>query len=169
MLYRVDVSNSGAGTLFVAGVPEFFNLDAPSVIRTAEDSYRATTLPGAPIVYEVSALRGAPLPYPLSPADRRRDLALPALDRRIAALGREWTAGDPNQSDYSRALHIEQRLQHGFQYSLDTTPESRSRDPLANFLFVTKRGYCEYFASAMAVLLRTQGIPARVATGFQSG
>jgi hypothetical protein len=169
MLYRVDVSNSGAGTLFVAGVPEFFNLDAPSVVRTAEDSFRATTLPGEPIVYEVSALRGAPLPYPLSAADRARDLALPRLDRRIPALGREWTAGDPNQSDYSRAVDIEQKLQHGFEYSLDTTPESRSRDPLADFLFVTKRGYCEYFASAMAVLLRTQGIPARVATGFQSG
>jgi hypothetical protein len=169
MIYRVDVSNSGAGTLFVAGVPEFFNLDAPSVIRTADDSYRATTLPGAPISYEVSALRGAPLPYPLSPADRRRNLALPAIDRRIAALGREWTAGAPGQTDYSRAIRIEQKLQQGFQYSLDTTPESRSHDPLADFLFVTKRGYCEYFASAMAVLLRTQGIPARVATGFQSG
>ena len=42
-------------------------------------------------------------------------------------------------------------------------------DPLADFLFVTKRGYCEYFASAMAVLLRAQGVPSRVVTGFQSG
>ena len=169
MLYRIDVSNSGGGTLFVAGVPEFFNLDAPGVIRTADDSYRATTLPGEPIVYEVSALRGSPLPYPLSASDRRRNLALPPIDRRIYALGREWTAGDPDPTDYSRAARIEQRLQQGFRYSLDTTAESRSRDPLADFLFVTKRGYCEYFASAMAVLLRTQGIPARVATGFQSG
>src|SRR5205823_3471619 len=47
--------------------------------------------------------------------------------------------------------------------------EAASRDPLGDFLFVTRRGFCEYFASAMAVLLRTQGIPARVATGFQSG
>lgn len=169
MVYRIDVSNSGAGTLFVAGVPEYFYLGAPSLVRTADDSFRATTLPGEPISYEVSALRGAPLPYPLSPSDRRRNLALPPLDRRITALGREWTAGDPNQTDYSRAARIEQRLQRGFRYSLDTTPESRSHDPLADFLFVTKRGYCEYFASAMAVLLRTQGIPARVATGFQSG
>jgi len=169
MLYRVDVSNSGAGTLFVAGVPEYFYLGAPSLIRTADDSFRANTLPGEPIGYEVSAWRGTPLPYPLSVADRRRNLALPPLDRRIPALGREWTAGDPNQTDYARAVRIEQRLQRGFQYSLDTTPESRSHDPLADFLFVTKRGYCEYFASAMAVLLRTQDIPARVATGFQSG
>ncbi|HVY91583.1 MAG TPA: DUF3488 and transglutaminase-like domain-containing protein [Bryobacteraceae bacterium] len=178
MLYRVDVSNSSGGTLFVAGVPEFFNLispaarigsEAPSLIRTADDSYRTTTLPGEPVVYEVSAWRGAPLPYPLSTADRARNLELPRLDRRIAALGRQWTAGDPKASDFERATLIEQRLQHGFQYSLDTTPESLSHDPLADFLFTTKRGFCEYFASAMAVLLRTQGIPARVATGFQSG
>jgi transglutaminase-like putative cysteine protease len=169
MLYRVDVSNSGAGTLFVAGVPEFFNLDAPSIIRSPDDSFRAVTLRGEPVVYEVSALRGAPLPYPISPTDRARNLTLPPLDRRIAALGRQWTEGSPVQTDFARASRIEQKLQQGFVYSLDTTTESLSRDPLANFLFVTKRGYCEYFASAMAVLLRTQGIPARVATGFQSG
>jgi transglutaminase-like putative cysteine protease len=169
MLYRVDVSNSGGGTLFVAGVPEFFNLDAPNLIRTADDSFRAATLPGEPVAYEVSSLRGAPLPYPLSNADRARNLALPALDRRIAALGRQWTGGATNQTDYARATRIEQKLQQGFTYSLDTTPESLSHDPLADFLFTTKRGYCEYFASAMAVLLRTQSIPARVATGFQSG
>jgi hypothetical protein len=40
---------------------------------------------------------------------------------------------------------------------------------LSHFLFVTRRGYCEYFASAMAVMLRTQGIPSRVVTGFQNG
>ena len=68
-----------------------------------------------------------------------------------------------------RAARIEDHLHREFTYSLDTAVPSLSRDPLAEFLFVTKRGYCEYFASAMAVLLRTQGIPARVVTGFQSG
>ena len=48
-------------------------------------------------------------------------------------------------------------------------PEKPVRDPLADFLFVRKQGYCEYFASAMAVMLRAEGIPSRVATGFQSG
>jgi len=42
-------------------------------------------------------------------------------------------------------------------------------DPLAYFLFTRKQGHCEYFASAMTVMLRTAGIPARLATGFQSG
>ena len=68
-----------------------------------------------------------------------------------------------------RAARIEDHLHREFTYSLDTEVPALSRDPLADFLFATKRGYCEYFASAMAVLLRTQGIPARVVTGFQSG
>ena len=42
-------------------------------------------------------------------------------------------------------------------------------DPLAYFLFVRRKGHCEYFASSMAVMLRTLGIPSRVATGFLSG
>jgi hypothetical protein len=42
-------------------------------------------------------------------------------------------------------------------------------DPVAHFLFVRRKGHCEYFASSMAVMLRSLGIPARLATGFQSG
>ncbi len=169
MLYRVDVSNSDSGTLFIAGVPEFINVDSTTLIRTAEDSYRAPPSPGEPLAYEVSAQQAMPLPYPLSKAERVRDLELPVLDARIPELGKEWAASGPDTSDLEIASRIEQRLHRGFTYSLDTSAEAASRDPLLDFLFVTKRGYCEYFASAMAVLLRTQGIPARVATGFQSG
>ncbi len=170
MLYRVDVMNSDTGTLFIAGVPEFINVEAPSLIRTAEDSFRATPSPGEALGYEVSAERGTPLPYPLSNADRSRDLALPSsLDKRIPALAREWAGPDSGRTDFERASNIEQHLHRGFTYSLETSTLAGSRDPLADFLFVSKRGYCEYFASAMAVLLRTQDIPARVATGFQSG
>ena len=42
-------------------------------------------------------------------------------------------------------------------------------DPLANFLFERKQGHCEYFASSMAVMLRTLGIPSRVVNGFRTG
>ena len=48
-------------------------------------------------------------------------------------------------------------------------PSREPADPLADFLFTRRRGYCEYFASSMAVMLRSIGIPARLATGFQSG
>jgi hypothetical protein len=162
------VNSSDTGTLFIAGVPEFISVDTPSLVQTAEDSFRAVPTPGEPLGYEVSAQNGPPLPYPLSNPDRARNLKLPMLDRRIPLLGREWSAG-ADGSDIARATRIQDHLRHEFTYSLDTGTSSAGHDPLARFLFVTKRGYCEYFASAMAVLLRTQGIPARVATGFQSG
>jgi protein-glutamine gamma-glutamyltransferase len=170
ILYRVDVMNSDTGTLFIAGVPEFINLpfdsaEAPHLVHTAEDSYRALPAQGEALGYEVSAQLGSPLPYPLSATDRARDLLLPALDRRIPVLAGNW-AGEG--SDLNRAMRIQERLHREFTYTLETGNRF-SHDALADFLFVTKRGYCEYFASAMAVLLRAQGIPSRVVTGFQSG
>ena len=48
-------------------------------------------------------------------------------------------------------------------------PPSEPADPLADFLFERRKGHCEYFASAMAVMLRTLGIPSRLVTGFQGG
>jgi hypothetical protein len=59
-------------------------------------------------------------------------------------------------------------LRHEFRYTLETQKPGVI-DPLASFLFVTKSGYCEYFASAMAVMLRMVGVPSRIATGFQGG
>ncbi len=172
MLYRVDVGSSDTGALFIAGVPEFINVlsasENPSLrlVKAGEDSFRVVPHVGQPLVYEVSAEEGAPLEYPLTAAERTRYTQLPSrLDKRIAPLGREW-AGEG--IDEERAMRIEQRLHRDFTYSLDTGQFS-ARDPLADFLFVSRKGYCEYFASAMAVMLRAQKIPARVATGFQSG
>jgi hypothetical protein len=166
LLYRVDVNNAGTGALFIAGVPEFINVDAPTLMRTPDDAFVAFTNPGESLGYEVSAQNGAPLPYPLLPGDRRRDLRLPAkLDPRIPIQGRMWAGVG---TDLERATRIQDRLRREFTYSLDTGIPAGG-DPLADFLFVTKKGYCEYFASAMAVMLRTQDIPSRVATGFQSG
>ena len=177
MLYRVDVVSSDTGALFIAGIPEFIRLVPDAVaptqlMRTAGDSFRAIPALGQPLSYEVSALNGAPLPHPLALNERRRYLNLPAgLDPRIPELGRSWSgAGD----EFDRASRIERHLRNDFTYSLEGTPADAvslpgTSDPLARFLFTTKRGYCEYFASAMAVILRSQGIPARVAMGFQGG
>ena len=54
-----------------------------------------------------------------------------------------------------------------FGYTLEI-PRVAPRDPLADFLFVRKRGHCEYFASSMAIMLRTLGIPSRVVNGFRT-
>jgi hypothetical protein len=112
-----------------------------------------------------SAALISPAPV-LSLADRNQNLQLPSLDPRIAVLARTLTAGTPG--DLERARIIERRLRTDFAYTLEL-PDRETADPLAYFLFNRRKGHCEYFASAMAVLLRTLGIPARLATGFQSG
>ena len=166
LLYRVDVNSSDTGTLFVAGTPEFINFAAPRLVRTTEDSFRVVPVTGEALRYEVSAHWGTPLPAALTAAERARYLQLPPLNTRIWRQAVDW-AGEGG-SAAEKAERIAQQLRQGFRYSLETVNHP-VRDPLSNFLFVTRRGYCEYFASAMAVMLRTQGIPARVATGFQSG
>src|ERR1044071_8539312 len=71
-------------------------------------------------------------------------------------------------SSAGRARAIERRLRTEFGYTLEL-PKQEVRDPITYFLFTRKKGHCEYFASAMTIMLRTQGIPSRLVTGFQSG
>jgi hypothetical protein len=93
-------------------------------------------------------------------------LQLPRLDSRIPVLARRITAS--SGSNYTRAKAIEQYLQTNFSYTLQL-PGLTEPDPLAYFLFERKKGHCEYFASSMAIMLRTLGIPARVVNGFRGG
>src|SRR5262249_40445382 len=58
-------------------------------------------------------------------------------------------------------------LMTSFGYTLQL-PRTVPKDPLADFLFARKQGHCEYFASSMAVMLRTLGIPSRVVNGFRT-
>jgi protein-glutamine gamma-glutamyltransferase len=93
-------------------------------------------------------------------------LQLPNLDPRVAELARQVTASAG--SNYMRAKAVEHYLQSNFGYTLQL-PGLRETDPLARFLFERKKGHCEYFASSMAMMLRTLGIPARVVNGFRGG
>ena len=94
------------------------------------------------------------------------DLQLPRLDPRIPALARQITRGA--DTNVKRALAIESFLRSNYSYTLQLL-DREQRDPLAYFLFTRKKGHCEYFASSMAVLLRTLGIPSRVVNGFRDG
>ena len=165
MLYRVDVDTSDSGILFIAGVPEFINIDTPRLRRLWEDTYRALPVEGQPLRYEISAWAGNPLPYTMRDDERRRDLRLPPIDPRVWRLALQW-AGEGTAAE--KVSRIEQHLKQEYKYSLETT-DHPPKDPVADFLFHTKQGYCEYFASAMAVMVRSVGIPARVATGFAGG
>ena len=86
-------------------------------------------------------------------------------DRRYAELTTEIVAGARNRYDKARA--VERYLQTSFGYTLDQ--KASGDKPLADFLFNVREGHCEYFASAMAIMLRTQGIATRVVNGFRGG
>ena len=79
-------------------------------------------------------------------------LQLPPLDPRIPKLAEQITA--PAPSNYDKAVALEQYLSTHFGYTLEL-PRTLPQDPLANFLFERKKGHCEYFASSMAVMLRS--------------
>ncbi len=87
------------------------------------------------------------------------------LDPRIGRLAREITHGASTPYDKARA--IESYLKSNFGYTLNLKPTEG--DPLAEFLFEVREGHCEYFATAMAIMLRTLNIPARIVNGFQMG
>ncbi|MHB9144234.1 MAG: transglutaminase domain-containing protein [Symbiobacteriia bacterium] len=91
-------------------------------------------------------------------------LALPSsLPPRVGALAREITAGAGN--DFERALALETYLR-GLRYTLDAPAPPAGRDFVDYFLFDLRSGYCAYSSTAMAVMLRTIGIPSRWAQGF---
>jgi protein-glutamine gamma-glutamyltransferase len=100
-------------------------------------------------------------------AEAARYLALPSnLPLRIHELAREWTRGVTDATEQARL--IESRLRHDYRYDLDS-PSGATKNPLDHFLFVSKRGHCEFYSTAMAVLLRSLGVPTRNATGFIGG
>ena len=133
-----------------------YNFDSQHAISRYEaDSDIATALP--------SDLRNAGRNYP--PMLATAYLRLPELDPRIARLAAQITGAAGN--DFDKAAVLETYLKTRFGYTLEL-PTTTVKDPVANFLFERKRGHCEYFASAMAVMLRTLGIPSRVVNGFRS-
>jgi len=85
---------------------------------------------------------------------------------RIAEIAAQWTAGTASAVD--AALVIQDRLRRDYSYSLDQEASAYA-DPVLAFLDEVKEGHCEYYASAMALLLRTRGIPTRMVNGFYGG
>lgn len=111
-------------------------------------------------------LRAARRPGPVPEEIGRRFLQLPSLDPRIRQLVGQVSGSQPTAVD--KALTLENFLRTGFGYSL-ANESGRSGDPLAHFLFESRAGHCEYFSTALAIMLRIEGIPSRVVNGFRLG
>jgi len=94
------------------------------------------------------------------------------LDTRVASLAVLVVNEARARNRYDMAKAVEAHLSRnlyggGYRYTLDR--RVGGADPLADFLFNVRAGHCEYFSTAMAVMLRTLNIPARVVNGFQAG
>ncbi len=122
--------------------------------------YSYTALPSEPsLTADVSRM------YP--PDIRRRYLQLPIdRDRRIDQLAAEVTANATTPLEAARL--IENHLQTAYGYTLDLR-RTNDGDAVADFLFNIRAGHCEYFATAMVLMLRARRIPARLVNGFQMG
>jgi hypothetical protein len=90
------------------------------------------------------------------------------LDQRVTRLAEDVTRSAPTA--YQKALYLQRYLRSSqFTYDLTVGDLATGRDQLTRFLFTVRRGYCEQFASAMAAMARSLGLPARVAIGFTPG
>ena len=146
----------------------------PFVRRDAEGGLTARAHPQERIAYRAYSDTNDP---PLAllrldngqvPRAARRYLQVPDnLDPRIYQLARQWVLDARAGTNYDAARAIEWHLSRDYAYSLER--KATGPDPLADFLFNVRAGHCEYFSTAMTVMLRKLGVPARVVNGFQHG
>ena len=171
--YRVLMEPVGMNLFFLASVPESLEgnyrmlaVDDGGAVFDLDPEHPVNRYQAASDISQAGAreLRTAGNVYP--PDVAASNLGLRSVDARIPRLAQQITASaDVN---YDKAIALETYLRTHFGYSLKL-PRTVPHDPLANFLFERKQGHCEYFASSMAVMLRTLGIPSRVVNGFRTG
>ncbi|MCI0348399.1 MAG: DUF3488 and transglutaminase-like domain-containing protein, partial [Acidobacteriales bacterium] len=170
--YRVLMEPVGTNVMFVApfvntvsGPYRTLSMDNTGSVTVADDRpvsiYNAISNIAAPPGEVLRAVRSE---YP--PGIVLRYLQLPVVDPRVRQLAASVTASAQNNYDKAAAVEAYLKSNLGYTLQLSKTPP---RDPIAEFLFERKEGHCEYFASAMAVMLRSVGIPARLVNGFRSG
>jgi transglutaminase-like putative cysteine protease len=171
--YHVLRSALSTDVVFAAPTPQeilgrfhLLNVDETGSLHSPQYSfvpmaYDAVSEAGLPSVRE---LQRASSDYPED--IRLVYLRLPDLDRKVADLARQVTSSAAN--NYDRATAIQNYLRGNFRYTLDPTA-IEPKDPIVSFLFKSRSGFCEYFAAAMAVMLRTLNIPSRLVNGFQTG
>jgi hypothetical protein len=167
MLFHVDVPITAGWR-----VRPQSNLFADQEAFLSADIYAATTDATAykadvyiPVL-GVDELRAAGTEYPEE--IRGRYLALPrTVPARVRELASEVTDGTTNP--YEKAKAIEDFLRSNYPYDLEVPAPPEGVDVADYFLFDLKKGYCDYYATAMVVLARASGLPARFVSGYAPG
>lgn len=139
-----------------------------TAFRAPEGELRYQPIDDRGIKYEVFlSPKRLPAFRKLAAADRWRYLVVPKdMPERIRELAATWTRDQKTPLDRARA--IEQHLRTEYRYDL-ASPSGKDPQPLDHFLFESKRGHCEFYSTAMAVMLRTVDVPTRNVTGFVGG
>jgi transglutaminase-like putative cysteine protease len=119
------------------------------------DSKRHYTVRSSPIAVDSSI-----------DSERGAALQLPPINPQVQRLADDLHAANPQTSAYVRAVLHYFQSQH---FRLSTDPGRLGPDPVAEFLFQTKVGFCEHYASAFAVLMRAAHVPARMVVGYRGG
>ncbi|MEO8464260.1 MAG: DUF3488 and transglutaminase-like domain-containing protein [Gammaproteobacteria bacterium] len=166
--YRVMLEPNGRSWAFALDMPESWSRDRG--LRMGSD-YQLGTFFGAKrtrvLDYEVTSYIDYSAREPLTPGEIAAFTSLPeGSSPRARALAATWITDGPSASTViDRAMGY--LRSQPFQYTL--TPPALGEQPVDQFLFETREGFCEHYASALTVLLRAAGLPARVVMGYQGG
>ena len=176
---RFDIVVPHSNILFAANEPQ--KADVPYQFYTGQDRSYSTslhalnrsqaageyTVTSLVSVADKQTLRRAPATYP--DYIKQKYLQLPStMPQRVKDLAHKLLDNIPNA--YDRAEVLETYLRSPpYQYSPQVKATPPGRDPVDYFLFDLKQDFCEYFASAMVVMLREVGVPARLVEGFSTG
>jgi transglutaminase-like putative cysteine protease len=166
--YRVMLEQNGRPWAFALDMPQSWSGDA--ALRMGSDYQLGTFFGGARprrLDYRVTSYVQYAAREPLTPIEREMFTALPAdSSPRTRALVSAWLEERPTGAEIvDRALGY--LRSQPFAYTL--SPPALGAEPVDEFLFDTREGFCEHFASALTVLMRAAGVPARVVMGYQGG
>ena len=156
--------------------PRWLRVDQAGVLHAAASTPLTLEAWSLDTIDEVS-LTEARAPLWFGPIERYRAraaqsvdaayLQLPAtLDERIPALARRW--GESAESAAALTDALSRALREGYRYDLSPPSASRERGGILPFLFESRAGQCRHFSTALALLARSLGIPARVISGYHS-
>jgi transglutaminase-like putative cysteine protease len=141
-------------------------VDEHGTLRLAEPVDKSVTVESRVLEADPAALRNASTDY--APAIEERYTQLPeSTPERVGERTDEIIAAADAENPYDQAVAIERYLRGEYEYSL--TVRRPDGDVADAFLFEMDAGYCVYFATTMAAMLRSQGIPAQFVTGYSEG
>jgi len=153
----VATSYAGPGRVVsdLDGTPHLIDVDQ------GMSGYLVTSVASAPSDAELRAAHGP------DSADPKWTAVPASIAPRVSNLAAQLAAGAPDRLDAVNA--IENYLRTNEKYDLDSPEPQHGDDAVDDFLFVSHRGFCEQFATAAVVMLRSVGVPARLVTGYAFG